>query len=68
MSDLTKCQLTITLCLQRKNLRDQRLLLHSGFLVLRFYFAIKKAKYIYIYSKPVLIYCDSKGLKIHLGF
>lgn len=68
MSDLTKCQLTITLCLQSKNLRDQRLLLHSGFLVLRFYIAIKKAKYIYIYSKPVLIYCDSKGLKIHLGF
>lgn len=28
----------------------------------------KKAKYIYIYGKSVLIYSDSKGLKICLGF
>lgn len=69
MSDFTKCQFTITLCLQSKNLpRDQRLLLHSGFLVLMLYIATKKAKYIYIYSKSVLIYSDSKGLKTCLGF
>lgn len=70
MSDLTKCQFTITLCLQSKNLlRDQRLTTTSfrlfGFDVL---YCNKKAIYIYIYSTSVLIYSDSKGLKICLGF
>lgn len=70
MSNLAKCQFTITLCLQSKNVqRDQRLTTSSfrlfGFGVL---YCNKKGKYIYIYSKSVLIYSDYKGFKICLGF
>lgn len=68
MSDLTKCQLTITLCLQSKNLPRPETTTSFrlfGFEVLH---CNKKAKYIYIYGKSVLIFSDAKGLKICLGF
>lgn len=69
MSDLTKCQFIIMLCLQSKNLpRDQRVLLHSGFLVLRYYIAIKKWNVFAFTVSLFLFILTLKGLKICLGF
>lgn len=70
-SSWAKCQLTATLCLQRKNLwRDQRLTTtsftpcFSGVLHRN-----KNWKYIYIYSTAALLICSNhKDFKTSLGF
>lgn len=69
MSDLTKCQFTITLCLQSKNMpRDQSLLLHSGFLVLMFYIAIQKRNIFTFTESQFLFILTLRLWRYVLGF
>lgn len=70
MSNLAKCQFTITLCLQSKNLQRPETYYDfiQAFWFWWFIYCNKKGKYNHIYIKSVLICSDYKDFKICLGF